>query len=109
MKRTSLAIALGLSVMALPVVATTATAATPSITCGNQWTQRSEGPDARDFQWGNCATHATKIKVYSLTYGGVFKNLVREQCVAAGAVVPLGSSTNWRVLAYTGEDTATAC
>jgi len=83
MKRIPAAIALGLAVAALPLVAGTTPAS--AVTCGTQWTQGSSGPNARDYQWGNCGSAATKIKVYSLTYGGVFKNLIGEKCVAAGA------------------------
>jgi len=107
MKRITAAIALGFAVAALPVVAGTTSAS--AITCGTQWTPGSSGPNARDYQWGNCGTAATKIKAYSLTYGGVFKTLIGEKCVAAGAVVPLGGTTDWRVLSYTGEDTGAGC
>jgi hypothetical protein len=110
MKRIPAAVALGLAVAALPLVGgTAASAATTAVTCGTQWTQGSAGPNARDYQWGNCGSAATKIKVYSLTYGGVFKNLIGEKCVAAGAVAPLGGTTDWRVLSYTGEDTGAGC
>lgn len=105
MKRTSLAIATILAAAAVPVTTTPASA----ITCGTQWTQGTAGPNARDYQWGNCGTAATKIKAYSLTYGGVFKTLIGEKCVPAGGVVPLGGTTDWRVLSYTGEDTGAAC
>lgn len=92
----------------IPLVATAASAAT-AVTCGTQWTQGASGPNARDFQWGNCGSAATEIKVYSLTYGGVFKTLIGEKCVPAGTTVPLGRTTDWRVLSYTGEDTGAAC
>ncbi|MGK3205824.1 hypothetical protein [Amycolatopsis sp. MEPSY49] len=105
MKRISLAIAIGLAAAAVPVIASPASA----VTCGTQWTQGTAGPNARDYQWGNCGTTATKIKAYSLTYGGAFKTLLGEKCVPAGGTVPLGGTTDWRVLSYTGEDTGTAC
>ncbi|MEV6646507.1 hypothetical protein [Amycolatopsis sp. NPDC051371] len=109
MKRIPAAVALALGIAALPVVAGTASAETATVTCGTQWTQGTSGPDARDYQWGNCGTSATKIKVYSLTYGGAFKTLIGEKCVVADAVVPLGGTTDWRVLSYTGEDTGAGC
>jgi hypothetical protein len=107
MKRISAAVALGFAVAALPLVEGTAPAS--AVTCGTQWTQSASGPNARDYQWGNCGSAATKIKVYSLTYGGAFKTLIGEKCVAAGSVVPLGGTTDWRVLSYTGEDTGAGC
>jgi hypothetical protein len=109
MKRISAALALGFAMAALPLAAGTASAESTAVTCGTQWTPGASGPNARDYQWGNCGSAATKIKVYSLTYGGVFKTLIGEKCVAAGSVVPLGGTTDWRVLSYTGEDTGAGC
>ncbi|MDQ7809508.1 hypothetical protein Q5425_37785 [Amycolatopsis sp. A133] len=108
MKRIAAAVALGIAVTALPFAAGTAAAA-ESVTCGNYATQGAAGPNARDYYWGNCGAAATKIKVYSLTYGGAFKTLVGEKCVPAGAAALLGQTTQYLVSSYTGEDTHTAC
>jgi hypothetical protein len=106
-RRTAWVVLLGLPALVLPVA--TASAQTSAVTCGDHWTQRPEGPSARDYAWGNCTGRATSVKVYSLTYGGTFRNLLRTDCVAAGRETALGSTTDWRVLSYTGEDTGTAC
>ncbi|MEV7097238.1 hypothetical protein AB0M80_30720 [Amycolatopsis sp. NPDC051045] len=108
MKRIAATVALGIAVTALPLAAGTASAS-ESVTCGNYATQGASGPNARDYYWGNCGSAATKIKVYSLTYGGAFKTLVGESCVPAGTAALLGRTTQYLVSSYTGEDTHTAC
>jgi hypothetical protein len=67
MKRIPAAVALALAIAALPVVAGTASAKAATLACGTQWTPGASGPNARDYQWGDCGTSATRIKVYSLT------------------------------------------
>lgn len=108
MKRILATVALGIAVTALPLVAGTASASA-AVTCGNYATQGASGPNARDYHWGNCGSAATKIEVYSLTYGGAFKTLVGEKCVAPGTAALLGRTTQYLVSSYTGEDTRTAC
>ncbi|MEU7789029.1 hypothetical protein [Amycolatopsis sp. NPDC049159] len=108
MKRIAATAALGLAFAALPLVAGPASAS-ESVTCGNYATQGAAGPSARDYHWGNCGSAATKIKVYSLTYGGAFKTLVGEKCVAAGTAALIGQTTQYLVSSYTGEDTGAAC
>ncbi|WP_181773671.1 hypothetical protein [Amycolatopsis pittospori] len=99
---------LGLSALALPVAVASPAVATASVTCGDHWSPRPGGEFARDYAWGNCAGSSRSVKVYKLTYGGAFKNLVRTDCVAAGQATALGSTTDYRVLSYTGEE-AGAC
>ncbi len=108
MKRIAAAAVLGLAVTALPLAAGTASAS-ESVTCGNYATQGSSGPNARDYYWGNCGSTGAKIDVYSLTYGGVFRNKVGEKCVPAGTAVLLGRTTQYLVSSYEGVDTHTAC
>jgi hypothetical protein len=107
MKRIAAALALGMAVTALPLAAGTASAST-SVTCGNYATQGASGPNARDYHWGNCGSAATKIDVYSVTYG-VFRTKVGEKCVSAGTAVLIGQTTQYLVSSYDGVDTHTAC
>ncbi|WP_146060262.1 hypothetical protein [Amycolatopsis sp. CA-128772] len=106
MKRIAAATALGLTLAALPLTAGPASA---SVTCGNSWTPGSAGPNARDYHWGNCGSAATKIDVYSLTYGGGIRTKAGEKCVAAGTAVLIGRTTQYLVTSFEGVDTHTAC